>query len=194
MAIVVIVSLILHEYAHALTASIFGDPTPRLQGRLTLNPLVHFEPLGLIMILFAPIGWAKPVSVNASYFRWPRAASTAVALAGPVSNLVLACLCDLSIRLFGSGGYVEGSIWYLFIQDGAAINVSLCVFNLIPLPPLDGSRVVAPWLPSRSAIAYGKLEFYGPFILLIAIIVLRNSVFTPLFSGAQALVGSWFGV
>ncbi|RIV19606.1 site-2 protease family protein [Alicyclobacillaceae bacterium I2511] len=192
--IAIIVSLTLHEFAHAWTADILGDKTPRIAGRITLNPLAHLEPLGLLMILFAPIGWAKPTPVNANNFRHPRSSMVGVALAGPVSNLILALACIFVIHLqiprLSSGFMSELLSWLLFI------NIYLFVFNLIPLPPLDGSRVVDNLLPYRWERYYARLETYGPFILLLLVLIppLRNGFLFPLLNGTASAMLSLFGI
>ncbi|WDM03094.1 site-2 protease family protein [Alicyclobacillus cycloheptanicus] len=163
-----------------------------MSGRLTLNPLAHLEILGLIMIFFGPIGWARPVPVNPNHFRRPRLGMILTALAGPMSNLILALLCLALLNiLFNSVGQFLGTLLYV----GAYVNCNLCIFNLIPLPPLDGSRIVGNLLPPRQQLAYAKLEMYGPFILLLAFLLppVQNDVFTPLFSWFHNLVFGVFG-
>ncbi|MBX5436149.1 MAG: site-2 protease family protein [Alicyclobacillaceae bacterium] len=191
-AIAVVVSLVIHELAHAVTADVLGDRTPRLAGRLTLNPVAHFEPLGLLMILFAPIGWAKPVPIQASHFRHPRLGLVLTALAGPLSNLALACLCFLILRDLPAVSQMR--FLYLLALYGASVNVCLCVFNLIPIPPLDGSRIVGGLLPYRYERYYHWLEAYGPFVLLGAVLLLGGVVFGPLFAWSERFVASWFGL
>jgi Zn-dependent protease len=191
-------SLVVHEFAHAWTADRLGDPTARLEGRLSLNPLVHLDPLGLILILFGPIGWAKPVPIDASRLRRPRRDLILVALAGPCSNLILACACFLCLRVLPDSMFYSGGVSSFFMQLltwGAIVNVTLCVFNLIPLPPLDGSRVVSSLLSYRQLGWYSRLELYGPFILLLLVVIppVRNFVLDPLLNGAWQLVASWFG-
>ncbi|WP_051344071.1 site-2 protease family protein [Alicyclobacillus herbarius] len=192
------ISLVVHEFAHAWTANRLGDPTARLAGRMTLNPLVHLDPLGLILILFGPIGWAKPVPVDASRFSHPRRDLTLVALAGPASNFILACICFVVLRLLPVSGFTLNS-WASFglqlLTWGAVVNVTLCVFNLIPVPPLDGSRVVSAFVPWRYMNWYGRYELYGPFILLLIVIIppLRNGILSPILTAAWKLVASWFG-
>lgn len=194
MLISLIVSLVIHEFAHALVADALGDKTARLSGRLTLNPIAHFEPLGLLMILFAPIGWAKPVSVDAGQFKHPRLGLFLTALAGPMSNLLLACLSLLTLRL--DPGMNPNSFWYSLVTTAALVNVNLCVFNLIPVPPLDGSRLVSSWLSYRWERAYRKFEMYGPFLLMMVFILppVRDAMFNTVFRTAQAFVASWFGL
>lgn len=196
MLIAIVVSLVLHEFSHAVTADLLGDRTARNSGRLTLNPLAHLEIFGLLMIFFGPIGWARPVPVNPSNFRWPRLGMIVTALAGPASNFVLACLFLFIYRVqflsgSGSAGFLSNLVWI-----AALVNINLCIFNLIPLPPLDGSRVVANLLPLRQRLAYSKLELYGPFILLLAFILppVQNYLFSPLFGWFQHLVTGLFGL
>lgn len=188
--IAILVSLVIHEFSHAACAVLLGDPTPRIQGRLSLNPLVHFEPIGLIMMLIAPVGWAKPVMCDTSRLRHPRVGMAIIAAAGPASNLLLACICFLSLRLllpYGSNGFLTNLCLY-----GALINVNLMVFNLIPIPPLDGSRIALPFIWGRVVRWYHWLEVYGSFIILGLVIVLNGIVLQPLFAGMQMWMASWF--
>lgn len=192
--IAIVVSLTIHEFAHAWTADTLGDKTPRFAGRVTLNPLAHLDPLGLLMVLFAPIGWAKPTPVNAGNFRHPRANMVGVALAGPVSNLLLAIVCIFVMRMAApqlSSGFMGELLSWILI-----VNIYLFVFNLIPLPPLDGSRVVDNLLPYRWERYYARLEMYGPFILLILVIIppVRNGFLFPLLNGTVSAVLSLFGL
>ncbi len=178
-AIILLVALPFHEFSHALIAYRMGDGTAKLLGRLTLNPLVHFDPVGgtlLILTLLAPggsfvFGWAKPTPVNPSNLRGGRQGDALVALAGPLSNLVLAAAAAIPFRVMLATG-VEASlplgILYLFIQ----INVSLMIFNLIPLPPLDGSHVLLAVVdPQTSWRLREVLSRYGSLILLGLILI-----------------------
>lgn len=190
--IAILVSLILHELAHAATADALGDKTARLAGRLTLNPMAHLEILGLLMMFFGPIGWARPVPVNPGNFRHPRAGMMLTALAGPASNFVLAALCLLFWRPTAMN---FNSFTNTLLYVGAIVNCNLCIFNLIPLPPLDGSRILGNLLPPRQAFSYHRLEVYGPFILLLAFLLppVRNDIFTPLFIWFHNVVFGLFG-
>lgn len=192
--IAVLIGLVLHEFSHALAADVLGDKTARQAGRVTLNPLAHLDVLGLIMILFAPIGWAKPTPVNASRMKHPRIGMILVALAGPVSNLVIALVCLTLLSVLNPvtmGGFLPQLLWW-----GALVNLSLFVFNLIPLQPLDGSRIVSGLLPYRLEVKYRKLEIYGPFILLLLVMIppLRNNVLFPLLDGLLTVFLHLFGL
>jgi Zn-dependent protease len=198
--IAIVISLSIHEFAHAWSADLLGDRTARMNGRVTLNPLAHLEPLGLIMILFAPIGWAKPTPVNASNFKRPRLDSILVTFAGPFSNLVLALIC-FALMMWVFPSYFTNSTVSVsdflsqLVYMGFLVNISLFVFNLIPIPPLDGSRIVSNLLPYRYAVIYHRLDLYGPFILLLLVMLppVRNGLLLPLFSGVIHLIVTIFG-
>lgn len=174
---VLVVAFTVHEYAHAWTADYFGDDTPRLQGRLTLNPLAHLDLLGTLLLFVAGFGWAKPVMVNpyALMQRSP-AAPMLVSLAGPVSNFLMALVAALPVRL-GLVERVQGSIGWLptpfsLILVFVSLNLLLGIFNLIPLAPLDGEKVLHYFLPSSGQRALERLRQYGPLPLLLALFLL----------------------
>ncbi len=194
--IVVPLSLVIHEFSHALTADLLGDKTARMAGRLTLNPLAHLELLGLLMMLFAPIGWAKPTPVNPQYFKRPRLGFILTALAGPVSNLVLAALCLWLLKLFWNP--LGGAAWNFFsrlLSIGAIINVNLFIFNLIPIPPLDGGQIVSRLLPLKWEYKYQKFAVYGPFLLLLVVMIppLQGITILPLLRFTLDAIVSVFG-
>lgn len=178
----VIIAITFHEYAHGRVADFLGDPTPRYQGRLTLNPLVHIDPLGFLLLLFTGLGWAKPVQVDPLNFRGDRQKGMMlVALAGPFMNLGVAFTGALILSLALPDETIVGSINPLvgILRGIITINVYLALFNLIPVPPLDGAKVLAGLLPSNDFLY--RLEIYGPLILLILIITgLVGEIILPL--------------
>ncbi|MEF2145316.1 MAG: site-2 protease family protein [Desulfovibrionaceae bacterium] len=173
-ALPLLVALTFHEAAHGLVAYLLGDPTAKRMGRLTLNPLKHLDPLGTLIFFIANIGWAKPVPVNPNYFRQPRRDMLLVALAGPGVNILLALVFAALFHMVGSLDMPEqGSLAYnvlvpvlLICQTGVFVNLILAIFNLLPVPPLDGSNILAWLLPPRLAIQYMALARYGFFIIL----------------------------
>ena len=160
-----LITLTIHEYAHARAAVSLGDPTPRFLGRLTLNPIPHLDPIGLIMLWLFKFGWAKPVPVNPSNFLNPRKGMMVVALAGPVSNILLALITAIAITLISSfrlgGEEVMKMLRWIYMY-----NIIFAIFNLLPIPPLDGGKVVASLLPPRYAHVYESIEPYGTWILM----------------------------
>ncbi len=171
-ATIVFIAFPVHEFAHAATAVALGDETPRLQGRYTLNPLAHIDPMGAILILLVGFGWAKPVQWNPNRITIDRRlGAILVAMAGPLSNLVLAILGFLLLRLHPyAGGFLSQ-----FLSNFIIINVSLFVFNLIPVPPLDGSHVLFALLPGDTYKLRAQLSQYG-FLLLFAVLFLARGI------------------
>ncbi len=183
----VLIALTVHEWSHAMTATKLGDPTPHNQGRLTLNPIAHIDPMGAVMFLVAGFGWAKPVPVNPAYFRSHRTGMLLTAAAGPASNLILAVLCYSLLAFFARstgqlsawalldlGGDSVGRTFFLrLIGTSLFVNLGLMAFNLIPIAPLDGSKVLAALLPPRMADQYEESMRYGMYILLGIIIAER---------------------
>jgi len=165
----ILLALTFHEYAHGKVAYLLGDPTPKYQGRLTLNPLAHLDILGTLLLLVAGFGWAKPVQVNPYYFQMDRRKGMMlVALAGPLINLVLAYLAAVVLQVSVYRGLNEPFI-LTFLHLSVMYNVVLAVFNLLPLPPLDGSRVLAGLVSRQSAGYLYQLESVGPLILLLLV-------------------------
>lgn len=154
-----------HEYAHAWMADRLGDPGPRWAGRLTLNPLAHLDLVGTIMLLMLGIGFARPVVVDPSRFRNPVRDMMWVALAGPVANLLLACVAALMVR---TGPGLLGPFAMDVLARAVWLNVALALFNLLPIPPLDGSRIVRAFVGWRTRLALSRLEQYG-FLLIIVL-------------------------
>ena len=158
---VLLFALVFHEFSHGWVANKLGDPTAKNQGRLTLNPIAHLDPVGSMMILFVGFGWAKPVPVDSRYLADPRKDMMKIAFAGPASNLFLALVGGIIIRLTGYSGSLT-SMLILFTQ----INISLAVFNMIPIPPLDGSQIFSGIMIRKNPQLVMQLQTYGPQILM----------------------------
>lgn len=180
-----IVAFTIHELAHAWTATEFGDDTPRRMGRLTLNPLAHLDPIGSLLLLVAGFGWAKPVQVNPYNFRYgPRLGMALVAAAGPFSNLSMALIAAIPFRLgllnvratFSNGSNFLPSPAF-FLGDFIFLNIILMLFNLIPIVPLDGSKILRGFAPREWDSALAVLEQWGPF-LLMALVFLGRGLFS----------------
>ena len=158
---VLLFALVFHEFSHGWVAYKLGDPTAKHQGRLTLNPLAHLDPFGSMMILFVGFGWAKPVPVDSRYLANPRVDMMKIAFAGPASNLLLAFIGGILLRMTGYMGPLT-SMLILFTQ----INISLAVFNMIPIPPLDGSQIFSGIMIRKNPNLVMQLQMYGPQILM----------------------------
>jgi len=164
---VVLMAITFHELAHGWVAYRLGDPTPKAQGRLTLNPISHLDPLGALLLLVAGFGWAKPVQVNPYYFKGDRQKGMMlVALAGPLANILIAFIGAVLFNYLGN----FGNLTYIFFSNWVIINIYLAAFNLLPVPPLDGSKILAGLLPKSSLNFIYSLEGYGPLILMLLII------------------------
>lgn len=177
----VLIAITVHEYAHGFVAYYHGDPTAKLAGRLTLNPIAHLDPIGTLMLLIFRIGWAKPVPVNYNNLRNPKEDMMKVSLAGPLSNIITAFLFALLLRvnyllfrniLFRSSFlFTLAQGWFTFLHTGIFINIALALFNLIPIPPLDGHHILSGLLPEHLAQKYSNInQTYSMLIILILFI------------------------
>lgn len=197
---IILISLSFHEFSHAFMADFLGDPTPRRMGRLSLNPLRHLDIMGTLMLFFTNFGWAKPVMVDPRYFKIPKRAMLSVALAGPAANILLAIVGAVLMKFFSlSLGYFSSAFWVLLahtaLQMFIIINLSLAVFNLLPFPPLDGSRIVAFLLPQRYMMQYRQFEQIAPIILLLLFVggglsLILSPAISYLFNSLMSLVGN----
>lgn len=197
--ITLIIALTVHEFAHAFTADWLGDMTPRQAGQLTLNPLVHLDVFGSLMVLFTGYGWAKPTPINPAALRLHHKYGVLwVSLAGPISNLLLATIAAIPLRM----GWVKivastnflptpGEFLYTFFY----INLILAVFNLIPFPPLDGEKILEALLPDQLSGLYAKVRPYGPLILMVLIFFgptvhldVIGWIMTPILNGLQKVL------
>jgi Zn-dependent protease len=183
--VAVIVAITVHEFSHAAVATMQGDRTPRSQGRLTLNPISHLDPLGSIALILAGFGWGKPVQFSPFQLRNRRAGAALVGLAGPASNFVLALLSAVALRLALEGSPNDFTLSLL--GRLVTLNVVLGVFNLLPIPPLDGSRLLSIVLPQRHQGIIYFLDRYGIFLLL-ALLLFAPGLLTPFFDAITRFI------
>lgn len=187
--LVLMIAFTVHEFAHAYAAYKFGDPTAKELGRVSLNPRVHLDVLGTILILIVGFGWAKPVPVNRSRFRHPRLMGVVVSAVGPLSNLLLAFIGVALIQLSSANGWLEGAsagvydAVYLFLRRFVELNLILFIFNLIPLPPLDGYRIIEDLAPTPLRLRMARYEQWGIFVFLLLVFIppLSRVTIQPLF-------------
>ena len=185
-----LMSITFHEFSHALTAYALGDDTAKKAGRLTLNPLSHIDPLGLLMIVLIRIGWAKPVPFDARNFKYPRLYSILVGLAGPASNFILALVCIFLLKIPWDATISYQAFVLEFLKASIWINVMLGVFNLLPIPPLDGSHFLEAIIPEQYKMTYYRLLPFS-FILLIVLLYIpafNRALFAAITYTMQLLV------
>ena len=177
----IIIAMVIHEYAHARVAVALGDYTPRMMGRLTLSPMAHLDPIGLLMLLVAHFGWAKPVQINPYNFENPRRDDILVSLAGPAANLLTAFVTLLVIVLLVKFDFPMTGGMQLVLNLIMIININFAIFNMLPIPPLDGSHVLKQLLPYELSRQYEMLERYSMlFLIIILMTPVLGYVFVPL--------------
>ena len=185
----ILIALTFHEYAHGFVAYKLGDPTAKNLGRLTLNPLKHLDPVGALMMLFVGIGYAKPVPINSRYFKNPKRGMALTALAGPVMNLILSFIgvtvYSVYFAFFGMKSYIAYTV-YLFFYYFAYLNAYLAIFNLMPIPPFDGSRIALVLLPDKIYWGIMKYERTIMIVTIVALLALSRLGLNP-FSGLADL-------
>jgi Zn-dependent protease len=185
-------ALTIHEFSHALVSSMLGDPLPKEKGRLSLNPFDHLDPAGILMLILVGFGWAKPVHVDPRYYKNPRLGMSLVAVAGPVSNLILAFILCFFLALLSlvpiSSNLVM--IIYQLLFYGISINIGLAIFNLIPVPPLDGSKVLFSFLPPKAYNKFLQVERYGIIILICLLLGIPSRLLSLI--GLPGTVTMWF--
>lgn len=181
----VLAAFTIHEYAHAKTADALGDPTPRMTGRVTLDPFAHIDWIGLVCLLVAGFGWGKPVRVNSSYFKKPRRDSVLVAVAGPLSNLMLALLSGvvyvILLRFYIRMG-AAGEVLMRIVLPFVSWNTLLFAFNIIPVPPLDGYKVIKGFSKHPSNSFFRFMDKYGTLVLMVLFMTGMTSRFISLIS------------
>jgi Zn-dependent protease len=191
-----LVCIIIHEVCHGLAALALGDKTAKAQGRLSLNPLRHIDPFGLIMLAIFHIGWAKPVSVDMRNFKDPKKGMAITGLAGPLSNFVLAAVLlfifGLSFSRLNARSFGRELLEFIYIT--ARLSVALGLFNLIPFPPLDGSKVLFAFLPDRLYLKLMYYERYGMFVLIIIVFGLSRLGISPIAAAADSVFSFFFKI
>lgn len=185
-----LLSITFHEFAHCFVTDRLGDPTPRAKGRLTLNPKAHLDPIGTLAIIFTGFGWGRPAPYDPYNLREPVRDTALIAVAGPLSNLLIAFLLSIPLKM-GLGG----EFYALLASSVIYINLTLAVFNLLPIYPLDGGKVLRAFLPHQASLEYeGVMERYGMFILLLLILPLSGgrSAVSALLSPTLTFLMTWF--
>ena len=207
-AVITLIALTGHEFAHGWVSYKLGDPTPRMQGRLTLNPLAHLDLVGTLLMILTGFGWAKPVAVNPNYYKNPKAGMALTAAAGPLANLVMAILALLLYALFFiiavkagfNSNEVIASVWGI-VQLFVIRNLAFMVFNFIPIPPLDGAKVLGIFIPDNIYYTILRYERYSMILIMLlslsgafsyiignGVQIAANAIWTPIFNLIQAVL------
>lgn len=182
-----IIAMVIHEYSHARVADFLGDYTPRMQGRLTLNPVAHIDPIGLLMMFIVHFGWAKPVQVNPYNFRNPRRDDILVSVAGPASNLITSFVALIVLTLLIKIGFPISDGLLVVFKLIIIYNINFAIFNMLPIPPLDGSHILRNLLPYELAQRFEMLERYS---LIFMIIIIATPVLSYVFIPIQRVIFS----
>lgn len=192
----IVIGLSFHEFGHAFVSDRLGDPTPRAQGRVTLNPLAHFDPIGFLALMFCGFGWGIPVEINPRYYKHPRRDELLVSLAGVVMNLIVAIVFSFIVHFVYinvpydklSDGTLMGTLFNILLQV-VIVNVVLMVFNLIPVPPLDGFGIITEIFNLREKNFYYTLYNYGfPILMILLIVGVVDKILNPMVNGVYALL------
>ncbi len=179
--IALLLSISFHEFSHAFAANALGDKTPKYEGRLTLNPLAHLDPMGTVLLILVGFGWGKPVPFNPYNLKYHRFGPAIVSLAGPIANFILVLFFVAVLKVLQISGLNSDAVTQLFVII-IILNTVLMLFNLIPLAPLDGSKVLYSFLPASLSDLPAKMEQYGPYILL-GLILIDNIFNIGIFQG-----------
>lgn len=171
-----------HEYAHAKAADLLGDPTPRMMGRLTMNPFVHLDLVGSLALIIGGFGWAKPVIVNPTNFKDPRTDDMIVSIAGPMANILMAFIAYVIIRSLDVVGLLENESLYLVLLLIVVYNINFAILNMMPIPPLDGSHILMNFLPLKWQVHIARFSIVS---LLILIAILNSPIATRIFVPLQ---------
>lgn len=173
-----------HEYAHAKAADLLGDPTPRMMGRLTMNPFVHLDLVGSLALIIGGFGWAKPVIVNPTNFKDPRTDDMIVSIAGPMANILMAFIAYVIMRSLDVVGLLENESLYLVLLLIVVYNINFAILNMMPIPPLDGSHILMNFLPLKWQVHIARFSIVS---LLILIAILNSPIATRIFVPLQNL-------
>lgn len=171
-----------HEYAHAKAADLLGDPTPRMMGRLTMNPFVHLDLVGSLALIIGGFGWAKPVIVNPTNFKDPRTDDMIVSIAGPMANILMAFIAYVIMRSLDVVGLLENESLYLVLLLIVVYNINFAILNMMPIPPLDGSHILMNFLPLKWQVRIARFSIVS---LLILIAILNSPIATRIFVPLQ---------
>lgn len=178
-----------HEYAHAKAADLLGDPTPRMMGRLTMNPFVHLDLVGSLALIIGGFGWAKPVIVNPTNFKDPRTDDMIVSIAGPMANILMAFIAYVIMRSLDVVGLLENESLYLVLLLIVVYNINFAILNMMPIPPLDGSHILMNFLPLKWQVHIARFSIVS---LLILIAILNSPIATRIFVPLQkSILGSF---